>query len=185
MARRLAIVLRGPPGTGKTTILNALQRHYRLPLNSHVTLDDFWFPGEKRFADHCRYWDLRDQPDVLLIELGYGEPLGEVFAGATKNPGEWVSILEADRREVFFFLLDIDKAECLRRVAARGNLASQYTEMAWNRYAPGAVCSSAAFSSRIGSRHSEDVINTKDKDLAAAVKHILDRIETRATPPAA
>jgi hypothetical protein len=150
MARKLAIVLRGAPGTGKTTLSNTLRQHFGLLKASHAKLDDGWGQGEKRFAGRDRYGDLRGQPDVLLIELGYGEPLGESFAGATKNPREWLSVIENDGRAVVFFVLDIDRPECLYRVAARGDLSPRYAEIAWERYAPGGICSSQAFSSRSG-----------------------------------
>ena len=139
-------------------------------------LDGGWGHGEKRFSGPSRYGDLGCQPQVLIIELGYGEPAGEGFPGATRNPREWISNLENDGREVFFFLLHVDKSECLRRVAARGNLSPGYAAMAWDRFAPCAVCSSAAFTSRIGDSYSEDTLSTMDKDPTATVKQILDAV---------
>ena len=139
-------------------------------------LDDGWAPGEKRFSGPTRYGDLSGQPDVLIIELGYGEPAGETFPGASKNPREWLSRLEEERREVFFFMLHIDRSECLRRVTGRGNMHPAYAAMAWDRYAPGGACSSAAFSSRIGSSCVETTLSTQDSDLAAAVAQIIQAV---------
>ena len=176
MARKVAIILRGPPGAGKTTVANALQDHFHLARNSHVVLDRFWGKGEKRFAGFCRYWDLRDQSDVLIIELGYGEPVDESFPGATKNPREWISILESDGREVFFFLLQIAQSETVRRVSTRNDLTPDYAKAAHDRYNQGAVCCSATFSALIGTSHSEETINTEEKDLAATVTRIVTKI---------
>jgi len=144
-----------------------------LPLNSHVTLDEHWGHGEKRFTGPCRYWDLLNQRDVLLIELGFGEPAGEAFPGVSKNPSEWLTILNADGRRVFFFLLHIPKAECLRRVAARGNLSPAYTEHAWQRYAPGGDCSGPVFGGCFASPISETAIDTMAHSLPQTVEIIL------------
>ena len=176
MARKVAIVLRGPPGAGKTTVANALQDHFGLPKNSHVVLDRFWGKGEKRYAGSCRYWDLRDQSDVLIIELGYGEPVDESFPGATKNPREWIRILENDGREIFFFLLQIPQSETVRRVSSRNDLTPHYAQAARDRYNEGAVCCSASFSALINTSHSEETINTEEKDLTATVARIVTKI---------
>src|SRR4051812_41258679 len=63
MSRKIAIILRGPMGGGKSTVTSGLQELYSLPKNSHVELDQFWGEGEKRHAGSCRYWDLRDRTD--------------------------------------------------------------------------------------------------------------------------
>ncbi len=139
-------------------------------------LDDGWGPGEKRFSGPIRYGDLSGQPDVLIIELGFGEPVGEKFLGATKNPREWLSSLEQEGREIFLFVLHIERSECLRRVTARGNMHPAYAGMAWDRYAPGGTCSSTAFSSRIGSSCVETTVSTQDLDLGAAVAQILQAV---------
>lgn len=54
-------------------------------------LDDRWGYGEERFSGSSRYGDLGGQPEVLIIELGYGEPAGEGFPCATRNPQAVVS----------------------------------------------------------------------------------------------
>lgn len=173
---RKAIILRGAPGSGKTTVAKTLRDHLGLAQSSHVSLDDGWCPGEQRYSGIGRYDDLRGHSDYLLIELGYGEPLGEGFEGATKNPAEWVAVLEDDERQPFFFLLDVGKDECLRRVAARGNMNRQYAEAAWLRYAQGRVCSSSAFTSRLGSEYAERGLDTEVKDLETVVADILETV---------
>ena len=179
MDRKIAIVLRGAPCCGKSSVSNSLQEYFGLPLNSHVVLDHFWGRGEKRFAGHYRYWDLRDQPDVLLIELGYGEPDDPTFFGATRNPREWVSLLEADGRRVFFFLLEIDKAECIRRETVRKKLNPSYSAAAWDRYAPGGPCNGNAFFPLAGPGYLETPIDTQRNDITATVGQLLAKVGTR------
>ena len=174
MARRVALVLRGAPGAGKSPVADALREHYPLSKSSHVSLDTFWGPGEKRSAGHCRYWDLRDQPDVLIIELGYGEPEGRSFLGATKNPREWVSILENDGREIFFFLLQVSQCEGKRRKKAKGDPA--YSPEAYKRYEAEGECSHTVFSALLGNGHSEETIDTEKTNVADMVNRIVTKV---------
>jgi hypothetical protein len=174
MGRKVAIVLRGPPGGGKSNVASALQLLY--PNSARVELDRYWGNGEKRFVGTCRYWDVRNQPDFLIIELGYGEPACEVFPGATKNPREWVSILENDTREVFFFCLEVSEAECLQRVKCRNDLTPEYAKAAHARYKQGGVCCSETFSPLLGPGHSEEIINTETEKLAATVARIVTKV---------
>jgi len=174
MARTVAIVLRGAPGAGKSPVTDALQERYSLSKSSRVSLDTFWGTGQKRFAGYCRYWDLRDQPDVLIIELGYGEPAGQSFAGATKNPREWVSILENDGREIFFFLLHVSQSEGNQRKIAKGE--KPYPSEVYNRFKPGGVCSSPVFSALLGNGHSEDPIDTETTNVARMVDRIVTKV---------
>lgn len=174
MTRKVAIVLRGPPGAGKSTVANVLQVIY--PKNCRVELDRYWGAGEQRFAGTCRYWDLRNQPEVLIIELGFGEPHGDGFPGATKNPREWVSVLENEGREIFFFLLDIQESESQKRVNSRNDLNPEYVKEAHDRYKQGAVCSSASFSALLGAVHKEETINTQEQALAETVARIVTKI---------
>jgi hypothetical protein len=156
-------------------VADALRERYTLPKSSHVSLDTFWGPGQKRFAGHCRYWDLRDQPDVLIIELGYGEPHGGSFLGATKNPREWVSILENDGREIFFFLLQVSQCEGQRRKIAKGE--QPYPSEVYDRFKPGGVCSSPVFSALLGNGHSEKPINTETTNVAGMVDLIVTKVK--------
>ena len=83
-AAKIALILRGPPGAGKSTVAKILLA--LCPSSVWVELDRHWGKGEKRFLKSGRYWDLRDPRKVLIVELGWGEPLGGRFPGATRNP---------------------------------------------------------------------------------------------------
>lgn len=174
MARRVAIVLRGAPGAGKSPVADALRERYTLSKSAHVSLDTFWGPGQKRFAGRCRYWDLRDQRDVLIIELGYGEPHDGSFLGATKNPREWVSILENDGREIFFFLLQVSQSEGVRRKKAKGD--PMYPSEVYNRCEAEGECSRTVFSALLGNGHAEETINTEETNLDAVVERITTKV---------
>jgi hypothetical protein len=109
-AQKLAIVLRGPPAIGKSTVAKLLMAKM-LPKSSwQIDLDAGWGPWEnKRYpASEGRYADLKSLADLLIIELGSGEPADESFLGATKNPREWVGALEKEGRKVYSFRLHAD-----------------------------------------------------------------------------
>lgn len=118
MDRRVAIILHGPPCTGKTAIAEELQR--RVPARL-ISLDDGWLRGEFRHSGgERRYADVAGAPEpVLIIEVGCGEPPDLSFFGATRGAAEWVGVLRAAGREVFPFLLTADQATALARVERR------------------------------------------------------------------
>lgn len=116
--RPLAIVLRGPVAVGKTTVGRALLREAGSTVREPVILDVGWAPGERRFnGGSARYEDLRKLPSsgVVVIELGWGEPIGEGFKGATRNPGEWAEVLREDGRELRLFRLRARRREVIDR----------------------------------------------------------------------
>jgi hypothetical protein len=164
---RLAIVLRGVPNAGKSTVSDGLQGYLGLRPKSQVSLDDGWGAGERRSNPATRYSELLEQPNVLLIELGYGDL-------ATTNPREWLDILERESRLVVFVLLDVSKRECLKREATRKKLPLSYAEAAWNRYDSG-VCRSSSFFALAG-KYSETRIETDQTDLATTLSRILAAI---------
>lgn len=170
MTRKIAIVLRGAPATGKSTIARALRQHYGLENDCHVVLDHGWGNGEKRYSC-CRYWDLRDKRNIAIIELCWGEPPDQCLHGATMNPKEWVTILEGDERELFFFLLTMSEPETERRLAERGNELGFGEE----RYKPGGDCCSDKFLARIGGDYAEETIQNDDI-IENAVQRIVGRI---------
>jgi len=54
-----------------------------------------------------------------VLELNWGEPIGEGFPGATRNPWEWAEILTNDGRELRLFRLTARPAEVVRRARER------------------------------------------------------------------
>jgi hypothetical protein len=174
MGRKVAIVLRGPPGGGKTTIAHALQDHFGLPRHSHIMMDDGWGTDQPRFTGIGRYADLRNQPDVLIIELGFGEPYGQAFPGATKNPAEWVRILKEEGREIFYFVLQLSLAQTIRRVRQRSDIPIEVAELAHHRYDSGAVCSNEIFSSLVGAP--QQVIDTEQVNFKETIAKILTTV---------
>lgn len=165
-----AIVLRGPPGAGKTPVAEELRCRLAIP-SAFVRLDDGWCAGERRFVGRGRYEDLHDPAAVLIVELGWGEPNPPSFFGATMNPAEWISVLEADRRRVLMFLLWTPLSETLVRKAGRMDLA--YAAQAHERYDRGNACSSPAFLARLGSRYHETVIDTSTQTINETPAQIL------------
>ncbi|HEX4609049.1 MAG TPA: hypothetical protein VH092_12655, partial [Urbifossiella sp.] len=81
-----AIILRGPPGVGKTTVRELLRSHLGRTAR-HINLDEYWGKGEWRYSQpDFRYADLQLATEpVLLVELGWGEPPGLAFPGATRG----------------------------------------------------------------------------------------------------
>jgi hypothetical protein len=113
---------------------------------------------------------------MLILELGYGEPEDESYPGATKNPREWISILENDGRDIYCFVLQIPEAETLQRVQRRHDLLADYAKMAHDRYKPGGVCDSPNFTRLMGRGLSEETIDTNQHDLATTVARIVTKI---------
>ena len=94
-----------------------------------------------------------------------------MFLGASRNPGEWLTVLEATGRAVFFFVLWIPLAEALKR--KQGRMEPAYVTMAHRRYDEGGVCSQAVFCSRFARPVSELLIRTDQQQLEATVDQIL------------
>src|SRR5262249_53995841 len=108
--QKLAVVLRGPPAMSKSTITKLLMAKM-LPRSSwQIDLDSGWGPQEnKRYpAGEGRYADLKSRADFLILELVSGEPADASFPGATRNPREWVEVLEKAGRKVSCFRLHTD-----------------------------------------------------------------------------
>ena len=115
-----AIILRGPPGVGKSAVRNLLQGHLGASTR-FINLDAYWGKNEWRYAQpNFRYADLQLATEpVLLVELAWGEPEGLSFPGATRGANEWVEILRKVKREIFPFLLTAEWHDILGRLMKR------------------------------------------------------------------
>jgi hypothetical protein len=99
-------------------------------------LDDGWAPGHRRYADGPdRYKDLRSQDDVLVMELGCGEPTDFSFRGATRNPGEWLQVLRDEHRQLHAVLLWGEWDAVERRAQRRGTIGMLTVRMWYGLYA--------------------------------------------------
>ncbi len=117
----MALVVRGPPGIGKSTVLRAIweRRIESGETCAFANLDD----GERWTATvpaRERYGDLlgRNEP-VLLVELCNGEPNygreDHTERGPNRNPREWVDLLRVER-EVKLVRLHATWATCEQRL---------------------------------------------------------------------
>ena len=117
---RKAIILRGPPGVGKSAVRELLQARLGKAAR-HIDLDAYWGTGEWRYAQpEFRYADLQLATEpVVVVELAWGEPDGLAFPGATRGANEWMEILRRAQREIFPFFLTAEWADILKRLTDR------------------------------------------------------------------
>jgi broad-specificity NMP kinase len=115
-----AIILRGPPGVGKSAIRNVLRAHLGKSAR-YINLDAYWGKDEWRYSQpDFRYADLQlAKEPVLVVELAWGEPDGLTFPGATRGANEWMSILQKAKREIFPFFLTAEWNDILKRLTDR------------------------------------------------------------------
>jgi hypothetical protein len=170
--RRVAIIVRGSPGSGKSTIVGHLLRHYVGSV--FANLDNGWVMGEWRAnGGDGRYADLRDPSDILLVELAYGEPTHEGL-GATRNPREWIDILEGNERELFFFILKTRSRDSLREFGRRRRGDDPLAETVYDAYDRG-CCTTEAFSKLSGFR--ETLIDAEhDGDAGTSASRVIERV---------
>jgi hypothetical protein len=119
-AARKAVILRGPPGVGKSAVRKSLQYHLGKS-GRHIDLDAHWGRGEWRYAHpEFRYADLQLAAEpVVVVELAWGEPDGLAFPGATRGADEWMGILQRAGRELFPFFLTAQWGDILKRLTDR------------------------------------------------------------------
>jgi hypothetical protein len=94
---RIAVILQGPTGSGKTATIGALLKGFERSVA--INLDDGWKSGEKRSNPSTRYDDIRSKNgETVLIEHFCGNE-------AMSSPDEWVRILEQKQYEIYVFRL--------------------------------------------------------------------------------
>src|SRR3954466_7338745 len=115
-----AVILRGPPGVGKSAVRKVLQGHLGKS-GRHIDLDAYWGRGEWRYAKpEFRYADLQLATEpVVVVELAWGKPDGLAFPGATRGADEWMGILRRAGRELFPFFLTAAWSDILKRLTDR------------------------------------------------------------------
>jgi hypothetical protein len=118
--QRIAILLRGRIGAGKTTVGRIIRKQFDISDDAFILLDQGWGrrpPDDwrRRARDANRYYDLANQSGrpIVLIELSWGED-------ATLNPREWLDLLEAQGRSVLYFRLVVSLRTSLARMIERG-----------------------------------------------------------------
>lgn len=127
---RQAVILRGPPAVGKSCVSRFLVS--KVPTAKVIDLDEGWSPhgGRRLQGEDRRYADLTASMKLLILELCSGEPYDWSSKGATRNPREWIGILQQEHREIQSFLLWTDyetwKKRLLSKVPAGDAGAEQF-----------------------------------------------------------
>ncbi len=120
-SEKIAIVLHGPPCSGKTQTANELVRRLTPARSRFVSLDVGWAPGHPRYnPGSLRYADLvaASEP-VLVIEIGCGEPSDLRFPGATQGAAEWIELLRRSNRRILAFQLRMNWDDARARLWER------------------------------------------------------------------
>jgi hypothetical protein len=89
-----------------------------LPPERLVILDNGWDASASAFRSKGgtgRYQDLRTIDPLLVFEIGCAEPMQMHCNGATRNPKEWLAVLQQERRELAVFQLWADWPAVERR----------------------------------------------------------------------
>ncbi len=119
--QKIAIILHGPPTTGKTTISSEICR--RMAGEARwIHLDQGWGgPGDpKDRSKESGYSDIQNARErVLILELADGEPSDPNVKGATRGAERWARLLREDGRELFAYLLSRNWPDAVRRLVER------------------------------------------------------------------
>lgn len=173
---QVAVILHGPPVTGKSTLSQELQK--RFPgLCRHVSLDEGW-TGEHpfRFRLEERYQDLQvAREPILIVEVGCGEPPNLDFNGATRGAREWIEVLTAAERRIIPFLLMLDWNDVVPRLETRHRGDASLLFCVWQFVGLYTLFQQrhplATFDARLGLK--EHQINTSQLNIAQAADEIL------------
>lgn len=125
--KRVAIVVRGPSGAGKTPLIKELARN----LSKEITVRCIILDRHSGVSSNHRprsYHNLDSlSEDCILIELGDG-------GDATRNPHKWVDKLSSQGYSVYLFLLEAPLDELRKRTANRTDWTDALTVGSWNCY---------------------------------------------------
>ena len=115
-----AVILRGPPGVGKSAVRKILQGELGASAR-YINLESYWgVEGWRSTQPDFRYADLQlAKEPILVVELAWGEPDGLPFPGATRGAGEWMKILQEAKRTIYPFFLTASWNAILKRLTER------------------------------------------------------------------
>jgi hypothetical protein len=115
-----AILLHGPCCVGKSAVGEILLKTNGLRAVQLVILDKGWGPSDHRSkSGPDRYQDLRTKDSLLVFEIGCGEPCQMHCSGATRNPEEWLAVLQQEGRRLSAFRLWADWPAVEQRARTR------------------------------------------------------------------
>jgi len=125
--KKVAIVIRGPPGAGKTSLIRELEANVSKEMTVRcLTLDHHsGAPSNHRPRNYHNMGSLSE--DCVLIELGDG-------GDATRNPDKWVGKLTSQGYSVHLFLLKAPLDELRKRTSIRKDWLDGLTLGSWNSY---------------------------------------------------
>jgi len=170
MGKRLAVVLRGPMGVGKST----LRKSFRQKFCSFTDVDF----DERYNRTSNRYGDLCGLPhELLFIEICCGEPHDLSFPGPSRDAETWTTLLKNDGREILFFRLWIDWETSMEKIQERIRKSGKKESLLWARVIHCAYQNNLDIVSLPPTlAHQEINIDTTGKDLKAVEDIIESRI---------
>lgn len=125
--RKVAVVVRGPPGAGKTPLIRELAKR----LSKEMTVRCLTLDHHSGVASNHRQRNYHNidslSEDCILIELGDG-------GDATRNPHRWVEKLVSQDYSVYLFLLKAPLDELRKRTTKREGWEDVLTIASWNSY---------------------------------------------------
>ena len=181
-SEKIAIVLHGPPCSGKTQTANELVRRLTLARSRFVTLDAGWMPGYSRYNPGPQpYADLAAASDeVLVIEIGCGEPCDLRFPGATQGAAEWIEVLRRSNRRILAFELRMDWDDARARLWERYRGSPTALFEFWQHVGLYALFvhgdPTATFPASVGL--SEESLNSSKQTIAEMADYIQSRLAT-------
>ncbi|MDA4136820.1 MAG: ATP-binding protein [Thaumarchaeota archaeon] len=125
--KKIAVVIRGPSGAGKTPLIKELTRNLSKEIRVRCIILDR-HSGVSSNHRPRSYHNLDSlSEDCILVELGDG-------GDATRNPQKWVDKLTSQGYAVYLFLLEATLDELRKRTATRADWTDAFTVGSWNCY---------------------------------------------------